>query len=195
ILLRRLPISTLFPYPTLFRSASSSCGAEPGHGFVVHLEIRINVLHVVIVIKGGYELEDRLRAFLVYGRAGLRTPDGLDGFGLTQRSFQRGRNLADVLEGAGDDVAVLVRLDVLGTGLDRRLHDLVGIAGARGVDDLTDTVEHERDRSRFAKRSARLGEGGADIGSRPVAVVGQGFHNNGDTARAVAFVAHLFIVF
>ncbi len=47
---------------------------------------------------------------------------------------------------------------------------------------------------KLAERAAGLGEGRADVGGGAVAVVGQGLDDDGDAARAVAFVADFVVV-
>src|SRR5690606_31325081 len=174
-------------------SGPSGC-AELRHGRVVDLEVGIDVLHVVIVLQHSDELEHGLSLFLVHRRARLRPPDGLAGPRLAKPRLQRGGDLANVLEGAGDHVPVLVRLHVFSARLDGSLHHLLGVGDIGRIEDFANAVEHEGDRTRLAQRSTGLGEGGAHIGGSSVAVVGEGLDYDSHAARPIAFIAHFLIV-
>ena len=88
-----------------------------------------------------------------------------------------------------DLVAVLVRFDVLGAGLDRRLEDRVGAAGRGGIGDQAEPVEAVADRPGGAEIAAVLREGGAHVGGGAVAVVGQRLDDQRHAAGAEALVA------
>ncbi len=91
-------------------------------------------------------------------------------------------------------MAVFGRFNIVRTGLDGRFHHLVCIADFRLVGNLADTVEGEGDRSGFTQRTTSLGKDGSYIGGSAVTVVGKRLDDDGDAARAVAFVADLIIV-
>ena len=55
-------------------------------------------------------------------------------------------------------------------------------------------VEHEGDRAGFRERPARLGEIGAHLARRAVAVVGERLDDHGDAAGRVALVAHFVVI-
>ena len=106
---------------------------------------------------------------------------------------ERGGDLADRLEGAGDGVAGLVGGDVIGTGVDRGFEHRVAARLGGGIDDLADAGEHEGDRAGLAQVAAELGEQRAHVGGGAVAVVGQRLDDDGNAARAIALVADLVI--
>src|SRR3569623_2261929 len=107
----RLPIRGYLASPGVARQARRvgrrRSGRMLGHVLVAHLEIGVDVLHVVVILEAADEL-DQGRALLGVERYGvLRLPDRLDRFGLAQRLLQRGGDLVHRLEAAVDPVAVL----------------------------------------------------------------------------------------
>ena len=100
----------------------------------------------------------------------------------------------EAVDAGPDAVAILVRFDVFGTGLDRRFQDLVGIAGAGGIFDQPEPLEAVADAAARAQIAAILGEDRADVGRGAVAVVGQRFDDDRDSAGAEAFVADLLVI-
>ena len=57
-----------------------------------------------------------------------------------------------------------------------------------------DAVEHEGDGAGLGERAASLGEIGAHLARRAVAVVGQRLDDDGDAAGRIALVTHLVVV-
>ena len=70
----------------------------------------------------------------------------------------------------------------------------IGIAGGGRIADQAQPVETVRDAARCAEVAAILGKGGADIGGGAVAVVSQRVDNDGNAARAIAFVADFLVI-
>ena len=60
--------------------------------------------------------------------------------------------------------------------------------------DRADMIEHERHGAGFGQRAARLGEIGAHLARRAVAVVGQRLDDERDAAGHAALVAHLVVI-
>ena len=129
----------------------------------------------------GVELDRLLRDHRVLGRvdrdAGRveRQPDAL----------QVGRRRVDL-----DRLGVL-GVDVLGAGVDRGQGDLVGIDPVARDGDQAARLELPGDGARTGQLAAGLGEDRADLGRRPVAVVGRGLDEDGHAAGAVALVDDL----
>src|SRR5206468_4084648 len=97
------------------------------------------------------------------------------------------------LDAGPDAVSVLVALDVLGSGLDRRFEHLLVIAGAGWIFDQSQPLEAVADAAACAQIAAVLGEDRPDVGRGPVAVVGQRFDDQRDSAGAEALVADLLV--
>ncbi len=92
-------------------------------------------------------------------------------------------------------MAVFITFNIVGTRLDGSFHHLVGVTNRGLVGNFTDAVEGERNRAGFAQRATSLGEDGANVGGRAVAVVCQRFDDNRRAARTVTFVTHVIVVF
>ena len=88
----------------------------------------------------------------------------------------------------------LFDLDVIGTCLKRRFHQLVLVL-AFGIDeDLAFLVEHEADTAGRAHVAAVAGERVANVRRGAVVVLGQALHKDGDAGRAVALIGDLFVI-
>ncbi len=173
--------------------ATRVCRRELGQHGVRHLEVGIDVLHVVVVLQGGDQPEHGGGLLLVQGRRQSRLPHRLGRGGLSQLGVERGRYSAQVFERARNKVAVSIGFHIVGAGLDRRLQD--GIGGARRcrIADLADMREHVRDRSGRAEVAAVLGEHRADGTAGAVAVIGERLHDYRHATGAVALIANRVI--
>ena len=160
---------------------------------VRHLEIRIHVLHVVLIVQRIDQLQDLL-ALLVVDRHGVLRLPGERGLArLAELRFQSLRDIAQQLAGGVDLVTVLARHHVLGARLDRGLEHSIGIRHLGVELDYADVIEHERHRAGFGEVATRLGEARAHFAGRAVLVVGQHFDDHRDAARPVALVADLVV--
>ena len=92
-------------------------------------------------------------------------------------------------------MARLIRLCVIGAGIDRRLENLIGSSRLRPIGDFARAGEHEGDRPRLAEIAAIFGEQRAHHACRAVAVVGERLDHDCRTARPVAFIADRFVIF
>ena len=101
-------------------------GIQLGHHLIRNIRIAEDILHVIIVIQRIDELQKRFSLFLVKRRQCLRLPDHFHAVRITKLFRQARRNLADVLECAGDRMPALVRLRIVGARFDRRFEDGVG---------------------------------------------------------------------
>ena len=129
--------------------------------------------------------------------SGLGPPHQLGRRGLAQRLLERLAHRVEGVLGAVDLVRTVLSLaahHVLGAGVDRLLHDVVGRAGLERVTELAHAVEHEGDRVGLAEIAAVLGEDRAHLAGGAIAVVGQRLDDHRHAARAVALVAHLVVV-
>lgn len=87
----------------------------------------------------------------------------------------------------------IVVLDVFGPGFEGTGEEQVFI-NARGGD-LNDAfaIEEKSDGSGDAKGSAKFREAMADLTGGSIAVIGGGFHDDGDAAGPIAFVGDFFV--
>ena len=115
------------------------------HQRVRHLEIGVDVLHVVVLVERLDQLE-QLLALLVVDRDGvLRLPGERRPCAARRTSppSALATSPSVILRGV-DFVSGLARDHVLGAGLDRRLQHRVGARRLGVVLDHADMVEHER---------------------------------------------------
>ena len=119
------------------------------------LEIGVDVLHVVAVFQGFEQLEEAGRGFLVDRRRGLRPPHQPRRLRRAEALLERVAHRVEIVGAGEHDMALVVALDIVGAGLDRRLEHVVGAGRGGRVDDLADPVEHEADAVGLAERARR----------------------------------------
>src|SRR5690554_3858766 len=68
--------------PPIVARSDTPLGVELGHVFVAHLEVRIDVLHVIVFFQHGDQPHQRRALLDIDWRLGLRLPHGLDRFRL-----------------------------------------------------------------------------------------------------------------
>jgi hypothetical protein len=164
------------------------------HHLFGDVEVRPDVLDVVLVVEHLHEPEHLLRLLLVeldVGRGDL--PD---------LRFDRGdlralEGLPDLLEGLGRRVDLehlrLLGLQVVRPRFERDFHQLVLADGALLDGEVALPLELEADGARRAHVPAIFLEGVADLRRGAVGVVGHGLDHDRDAARPVAFVRELFV--
>jgi hypothetical protein len=81
--------------------------------------------------------------------------------------------------------------DVVGAGLESDGHKLVLVDACGVHSDESLAVEHPGDASGLAEVAVVAGEHVSDLGGRPVFIIGQRLHEDGDAAGTVAFVHDL----
>lgn len=97
--------------------------------------------------------------------------------------------------GAGGDLGgVLACIKVIGTGVQRIHHQLIGVLVLEIDDDDALLGEHEADAAHLAQVAAELVKVMAHIGRGAVAVVGQGLDHDGDAAGAVTLIGDCLIL-
>src|SRR5262249_54777103 len=100
-----------------------------------------DVLDVVVLIERFHQSGELLSLLSADLGLGRRPPGELRAFGLAEHRLERLADLVEVLDAGPDAVAVLVALDIVGSSLDRRFQDLVGIAGLARIFDQTKALE------------------------------------------------------
>src|SRR5699024_288175 len=108
--------------------------------------------------------------------------------------FQGIADSAEVVRIGGDLGSILAGVEVLGTGIQRVHHGLIGVFVLQVEDDDALLVEEEAHAAHVAQVAAELVEVVAHVGSGTVAVVGQGLDHDCDAAGAVAFVGDGFVL-
>src|SRR5687768_14898195 len=108
---------------------------------------RVDFLNVVYRFDRVEELLHARRVVAFHRGLVGRLESHLGKRGLEARFLERGPDRDEIIRRRHDlDAAVVVRDDVLGARLDRRLHQLV-LARAGGEDELAAVLEQERDRA------------------------------------------------
>src|SRR5206468_1637548 len=111
-----------------------------------------------------------------------------------EHRLERSGDLVEAVDAGPDAVTLVVGLDVLGAGLDRRFQHLVGIPGTDWIFDQAEPLEAVADASARAQIAAVLGEDRADVGRGAVAVVGERLDDDRHSAGAEALVADLLVI-
>src|SRR5579884_3340093 len=168
-------------------------GSHPRHYLVGDLEIGIDVLHIVVVLERLEQFEQGGCGLFPDRRGGLRAPYEAGRLRRAEAALEGVAHRVQILGRAGDDILFGVAFEVVGAGFDRRLEHVLTAGRRRRIDDLADAVEQEADAVGFAESAARLGEGGADLARRAIAVVGQGLDDDRNAARPVALIPYLLI--
>jgi len=151
-------------------------------------------LDVVQVFEDVVEFEQRL------GDLGVGHGDGARGdvadfcaFGFDTGGFERVEDFVEGVQVATDFVAFVADDDVVGSGFERDFHELVFAGGlVFGDEELTGVEELKGDGAALGEVAAELGEGGADFLRTAGFVVGRDLNDEGDAARAIAFVGEFF---
>ena len=147
-----------------------------------------------MLLEGLHELHELLAGLVVDGDGGLGLPDELGGLRLAELVLERLGHLVEIALVAIDLVAVFGGDDVVRAGIDGGLQHGVGIGNFRSELDVADPVEHEGDGAGLGEVAAALGEVGADVGGRAVAVVGHRLDDDGRASGPVALVADLVVI-
>src|SRR5580692_10059843 len=190
----RLARAISYQRHTSQRVRDTSLPTHLGDQCVGSLEIGVDILDVVMLVQQVDQLQQLLAGLVVHRHGILRLPRQRRLAGLAEFCLQRLGDLPEGLLRGIDLVTVLAGGHVVGAGLDRRIqHRIVG--GDPGVIfDDPGAIEHEGHRTGFTEIAAGLGEVGADVGRRAVAVVGRCLDDYGETARTVALVANLVVI-
>src|SRR5690348_13715269 len=162
---------------------------------VRHLLVAPDGLDVVVVVECVHQLQQLLRFVSAHLDLRRRPPRKLRALALAKQRLERLGDFVKVLDAAPDTVTVVIRLHVVGAGFDCRFQNLVRVTRARRIFDQPEPFEAVADTAARAEIAAILREYGANVGRRPVAVVGQSLDNQGDAARTEALVADLFVIF
>src|SRR5258708_7477172 len=173
--------------------AGRRSGAQTRHDVVGDLEIGEDVLHVVTVLEGLEQLEERLGDVALDADRGLRPPGQARRFRWPEALFERVAYAVQVVGCTGHDMPGSPALDIVGARIERRLEHRLGIRSPGTIDDLATAIEKEADAVRLAEIATGLGERGAYIAGGPVAVVGQRLDDDGNPTRSIALLAHLFL--
>ena len=88
----------------------------------------------------------------------------------------------------------LACIEVIGTGVQRIHHQLIGILVLEIDDDDALLGEHEANAAHLAQIATELVKVVAHVGSRAVAVIGQGLDHNGDAAGAITLIGDCLIL-
>jgi hypothetical protein len=153
------------------------------------VEVRVDVLDVVVVLELVHEAEDLLRIPLVRHLDGrLRDHRQLGRVDRVSRSLDRLAHRRELLRRGGHLKGRAVALDVVCPAFCRSERQLVLVdAVGRHLHDPA-SLEEPRDGSGAAEISVVLRERVPNVARRAVSVVGQRLHDHGDAARAVALV-------
>ena len=153
------------------------------------------VLDIIIVVQGVQQLA-HLDELIGVGQrgGGGRHLRHVGGDELVALLFQRFADGGEVLGAGGDLGGVLACIEVIGTGVQRIHHQLIGILVLEIDDDDALLGEHEADAAHLAQVAAELVKVMAHIGRGAVAVVGQGLDHDGDAAGAVTLIGDCLIL-
>src|SRR5207344_3205240 len=100
-------------------------GRQPPQHVLRHIEIGVDLLHVVRFFKRVDHAQELLPGLLVDRHLGPRPPHDLNAARLAEARLERLGDLMQLIGIAVDDVSLLARFAVVGAGVDRRLQHLI----------------------------------------------------------------------
>ena len=179
--------------------AAGRIPGQPGSGQLLHqvrvdIEVGMHLLHVIVIFEIFQEFQQGYGNIL------------LGYFHRVFRDHRQGRlekgdtllfkGFADIIERlhVGQDLeGVLILNHVLGTGLQRLVHQF--LLGDRRLvhQDLAFFIEHPGHTTVLAKVPVALGKVMSHIRHRPIPVIGHAFHQYRHSARPVTLVEDLFV--
>src|SRR3989449_2242717 len=172
----------------------SSCRCDLLHDLFRNVEVRVDLLDVVVVFQRIDQLQHVLRVFLIELDVVLRDKGDLGQGALDLGVDQGFLHLLEVVGGGDDLVGFLIRLHILGAGVQGEAHELVLVHLALLHDQQAFFVELPGDGAGLGEVTILFGEDVADLGYCAVPVVAGEINQQGAASRAVAFELELFEV-